>query len=140
MPMRTQVLGGFKRLLRARTKVFSGDENAMEASRKQLRAEFLKQRNETDVKKIEKHLVGIKEVEEMLLFNVVQGKSNERGNYEVKIEPQHTTDHQHMAPARVIEEQFDKNQKNGVIVDKTDCCQGDTCSNNVLLASKNVYT
>ncbi len=122
--MRTQVLGGFKRLLRARTKVFSSDENAMEASRKQLRKEFLKQRNETDVNKIKKHLVGIKEVEKMLLFNVVQGRSNERGNYEVKIEPHHTTNHQHMTPARVVEEEFDKKQKKGVTVDRTNCsCQ-----------------
>ncbi len=119
--MRTQVLGGFRRLLRARTKVFSDDVNAMEASRKQLRQEFLKQRNETDVKKIEKHLAGIKEVEEMLLFNVVQGRSNERGNYEVKIEPHHTGDHQHMVPARVIEEEFEKKQKKGVTVSRTKC-------------------
>ncbi|CAM9901043.1 unnamed protein product [Discosporangium mesarthrocarpum] len=83
--MRREVLGGFKRLMRARLEVFREDTQAVDAARETLRAEFMKNSGETDPSKIAVLIKGIAEVESMLKFNVVQGKKNERGNFAVKL-------------------------------------------------------
>ncbi|CAM9527474.1 unnamed protein product [Phaeothamnion confervicola] len=85
---RLQVVAGFRRLMRARVELFAGDDFAMEASRVQLKAEFRKYRDVTDPKKLATLIKGITEVEEMMAYNVVQSRLNERGNYAVSMTPQ----------------------------------------------------
>ena len=80
LPLRRAVLGGFKRLMRAREGVFREDALALAQSRVQLRVEFEKNRSVSEPGEIEKLLKGVREVEEMLAVNVVQGRRNDRGN------------------------------------------------------------
>ena len=74
---------GYRRLLKSARRVFRGDEFAMNQARLQLLEEFLRNRNVTDPKELAELQKGIEEADEMLRFSIVQGKLNERGNYEV---------------------------------------------------------
>lgn len=77
---------GYRRLLRSARHVFRGDVYAMDQARKQLREEFLRHKdvtNETELAELQK---GIEEADEMLRFSIVQGRLNDRGNYEVSCE------------------------------------------------------
>eukprot|EP00611_Tribonema_gayanum_P018664 TRINITY_DN3183_c0_g1_i1.p1 TRINITY_DN3183_c0_g1~~TRINITY_DN3183_c0_g1_i1.p1 ORF type:complete len:132 (-),score=32.48 TRINITY_DN3183_c0_g1_i1:90-485(-) len=87
MAMRSRVMAGYRSLLRTRLVVFKDDARAIRASKMKLKEEFMKNKNVTDAKKLASLLKGIEEVQQMLLHNVVQGKRNERGNYEVRLRP-----------------------------------------------------
>ena len=63
--------------------MFRGDEFAMTQARLQLREEFLKNKHITDAKELAELQKGIEEADEMLRFSIVQGRLNDRGNYEV---------------------------------------------------------
>lgn len=83
--LRLEVLGGFRRLMKVRATVFKGDEYAMSASRTELREQFKMNREVTDQTHIKELIKGIVEAEELLTHNIVQGRKNERGNYECTI-------------------------------------------------------
>ena len=72
---------GYRRLLRASRVAFKDHEVAISDAREELRRNFYMNKDVTDETELKKLLIGIDEVEEMLKFNIVQGKRNERGNY-----------------------------------------------------------
>lgn len=78
-------LSGYRRLLRTAKKVFDQDHYAISQAKIKLREEFLKNAHVENEKELTELYKGIDEVDEMLRFNIVQGKLNERGNYEMKI-------------------------------------------------------
>lgn len=83
-------LSGFRRLLRSAKFAFREDKFALSAATGQLKAEFRKHRAVSDPAELQQLLQGVGEVEEMLRFNIVQGKRNQRGNFEVALnEPEH---------------------------------------------------
>ena len=55
----------------------------MTEARAQLREEFLKNKNVSSPEELKALYQGVEEVDEMLRFNIVQGKLNSNGNYEV---------------------------------------------------------
>ncbi|XP_031568619.1 complex III assembly factor LYRM7-like [Actinia tenebrosa] len=84
--LRSKVLACYKSLHRARLKTFVGDAAALEAGRKRIRQEFIKNKNEKDITKIEELLKTAKDVEKMMLQYVVQGVYKERENkYHIRI-------------------------------------------------------
>jgi complex III assembly factor LYRM7 len=76
-----RALSGYRRLFRARNKLFHGDLRALAESRIAIRAEFNKNRVVSDPYHLEGLLVMIDEAEDMMLHGIVQGKLNEKGNY-----------------------------------------------------------
>jgi len=86
-----RVLSGYRRLFRARKKLFQNDGKAMLESRHAIRAQFDVNRNATGAQHIEGLLTMIDEAEDMLLHGIVQGELDEdSGNYQVKVKPEHT--------------------------------------------------
>jgi hypothetical protein len=80
---------GYRRLLRTAQHVFKEDAFAVQNARQQLREEFFKNQNVNDPTALGMLLKGIDEIDEMLRFNVVQGKMNTEGNFAVSLEPEH---------------------------------------------------
>lgn len=78
-------LAGYRRLLRSSRLAFRGDSFALKSAADQLKIEFLKNKNITDSNALEELYKGIDEVDEFLRFNLVQGKLNDRGNYNVNL-------------------------------------------------------
>jgi hypothetical protein len=78
---RPRVLSGYRRLLRARTKLFVGDDRAMAESRIAIKAEFIRNAILTNSTDIEACLGGVDEAETMLLHEIMRGTLNDRGNY-----------------------------------------------------------
>ena len=76
-----RALSGYRRLFRARNKLFQGDSRALRESRYAIRAEFDKNRNVSDPYQLDGFLRMIDEAEDMMLHGIVQGVLNERGNY-----------------------------------------------------------
>ena len=89
--LRTQVLGGYRRLMRARTELFAGDDYALQQSRLQLKAEFSANAGVADPDAVQGHLESIADVEDFMRNNLAQGVMNERGSFEVKLTPSHNT-------------------------------------------------
>ena len=87
--LRTQVLGGYRRLMRARSELFAGDHYALQQSRLQLKAEFSANANEADPAALQQHLESIADVEDFMRNNLAQGVLNERGSFEVKLTTSH---------------------------------------------------
>ncbi|OQR90857.1 hypothetical protein ACHHYP_05182 [Achlya hypogyna] len=85
MSLRSQALWGYRSLIRASEQAFRGDVYAIKEARKAIRAAFVENRRETDTETIAAMVKGIEEAESMLRFNIVQGKKNEAGSYEVKL-------------------------------------------------------
>ena len=81
--MKNQVLQGYRRLLRAASRLFKGDDFALNQARRELRFNFEKNRNVSQVEQIKIHLGEIEEAADMLENHFVQAKVNDRGNYEV---------------------------------------------------------
>ena len=86
---RPRVFSGYRRLFRARVKLFGGDERAMQESRIAIKAEFVKNRSITEAQNMEVCLTGVDEAEDMLLHQIMRGERNERGNYAIKVDPNH---------------------------------------------------
>ena len=86
-----RALSGYRRLFRARKKLFAGDVRALTESRFAIRAEFDKNRTVSGPPEhIEGLLTMIDEAEDMMLTGIVQGELNEERNVvEVKISPEH---------------------------------------------------
>ena len=79
--MTSNAINGYRRLLRSTRNVFKNDSYALQQARLQLKSEFIKNKNITNNNELVLLLQGIDEVDEMLRFNIVQGKLNDRGNY-----------------------------------------------------------
>mmetsp|Transcript_6557 Transcript_6557/g.26694 ORF Transcript_6557/g.26694 Transcript_6557/m.26694 type:complete len:114 (+) Transcript_6557:302-643(+) len=80
--------GLFRQLLRARAVAFRGDQTALNASREEIRNHFQESAHlgpEEARKKIEEGV----EAESFIRLHVVQAQVNNKGNYEMSIEPQH---------------------------------------------------
>lgn len=73
----------YRRLLKSAQAVFKADTYAMAQARAQLREEFLKNKNVSSPEELKALYQGVDEVDEMLRFNIVQGRLNSSGNYEV---------------------------------------------------------
>ena len=74
-------LSGYRRLLKSATVLFRQDQFALINAKSELKSEFLKNKSITNAEELDILLRGIGEVDEMLRFNIVQGKLNENGNY-----------------------------------------------------------
>ena len=75
----------FRRLLRARQQLFSGDKKALDASAIEIRSHFDANRNVTDEEEIKKRIRDGREAQMFLTTNVLQGKMNERGNFDTQL-------------------------------------------------------
>jgi hypothetical protein len=80
---RARVLAGFRRLNKARAQLFQGDDNAMQVSRQQMRAEFEKNKYaSTAGPEFEALVAGIDEAADMLRNEILRGNLNqETGRY-----------------------------------------------------------
>jgi complex III assembly factor LYRM7 len=75
-------IGGYRKLLRSVSKAFQGDAHALVASRVELKKNFMQNKSVTDPRQLQEMLQGIEEVNEMLNFNIVQGKLNkDKGHF-----------------------------------------------------------
>lgn len=84
-----RALSGYRRLFRARSFLFQGDDRALRESRLAIRAEFTKNKN-APPSQIPQLLQMIDDAEDMLLHGIVQGQLNEEKNVvEVKLGPEH---------------------------------------------------
>ena len=72
-------------LLRARLALFHGDEKALQASAIEIRSHFDQHKDIANEEEIRKRIKEGKEAEMCLTTNVLQGKMNERGNFETKL-------------------------------------------------------
>mmetsp|Transcript_27033 Transcript_27033/g.43949 ORF Transcript_27033/g.43949 Transcript_27033/m.43949 type:complete len:140 (-) Transcript_27033:128-547(-) len=86
-----RAISGYRRLFRARNKLFAGDARALAESKVAIRSEFIKNRN---VSGPPEHLEGllsmIDDAEDMMLHGIVRGELNkDRNVVEVKIGPEH---------------------------------------------------
>lgn len=72
-------------LLRARLALFHGDEKALQASAIEIRSHFDQHKDIANEEEIRKRIKEGKEAEMFLTTNVLQGKMNERGNFETKL-------------------------------------------------------
>ena len=75
----------FRELLRARVRLFAGDKKALDASLVEIRSHFYSNKNATDEKEIQKRIRDGEEARDFLMMNVLQGKMNERGNFETSL-------------------------------------------------------
>lgn len=80
---RARVFSGYRRLFRARSKIFGGDDKAMHESRVAIKAEFVRNKNEvTSGPHFEGLLTMVDEAEDMLLHGLARGNLNENtGNF-----------------------------------------------------------
>mmetsp|Transcript_6507 Transcript_6507/g.10955 ORF Transcript_6507/g.10955 Transcript_6507/m.10955 type:complete len:128 (+) Transcript_6507:89-472(+) len=79
-------LSGYRRLIRSINYAFRGDSLAIRTAKAQLREEFMKNRNVTDITPLLKDL---DDIDTMLRFHIVQGKKSDKGNFEVNLNPEH---------------------------------------------------
>ena len=100
----SRVFSAYRRLFRARAKLFQGDVAALQESRKAIRLQFVQ--NKT-VPTFGDHFEGllsmVDEAEDMLLTGFVQGKLNQDGHYHVAIQPEHTGNATDMASVPQLE-------------------------------------
>jgi hypothetical protein len=126
MALRQQVLGGYKRLMRARLSAFQSDSVALSASRIELKQNYLLNKNVSSPAQIIELLKGVDEVEHMLTKGIAQAKLNEdSGNYGVKVTQDMvshdgtTTDFNHAAQESEAEKQKRESSPGGIFVDKS---------------------
>ena len=102
---KSRVFSAYRRLFRARAKLFQGDVEALKESRHAIRQQFLQNKHApTSGEHFEGLLTMVDEAEDMLLHGFVQGTLNaESHHYEVKIKPEHTADADHMANVPQLE-------------------------------------
>mmetsp|Transcript_22647 Transcript_22647/g.57975 ORF Transcript_22647/g.57975 Transcript_22647/m.57975 type:complete len:103 (-) Transcript_22647:120-428(-) len=87
--LRQQALSSYRQLLRTALTAFKGDAVMTQAATQEIRTKFEQSRHETDEGAVRKLLDDGREASEFIQSFVVQGKLNERGNYEIKVESQH---------------------------------------------------
>ena len=79
---------GYRRLLKSVKFAFAGDNYAIKQAKIQLKSEFRKNANSTNMAL---HAQEIADLDEMLRFHIVQGKKSDKGNFEVNLQEQHHT-------------------------------------------------
>ncbi|GBG31581.1 Complex III assembly factor LYRM7 [Hondaea fermentalgiana] len=115
------VVQGYRRLLRARGKLFNGDSRALRESQVALRAAFEVNRHEADANRINDMIKDIGEAEDMMLHGLVQARLNERGNYEMQdVKPVDlgSGEFQPIDPAELEEQQ--RGDRSGIISSSKD--------------------
>lgn len=91
MASRVQVLGGYRRLLRASRQAFRGDDYAITQARAALRENFYANRDVRDEAAVAELLKSVDDAEGMLLHHIVQGRQaaaaghGDAPHYEVKL-------------------------------------------------------
>ncbi|KAH7482189.1 hypothetical protein PRIC1_008324 [Phytophthora ramorum] len=83
MSVRVQVLGGYRRLLRASRQAFRGDAYALQQARAALRENFVANRDVNDSEQLDGLVKGIDEAEGMLLHHIVQGRAKQEEGKDV---------------------------------------------------------
>jgi len=122
---RSRVFSAYRRLFRARTKLFVGDTQALQESKNAIRQQFLANKAApTSGEHFEGLLVMAEEAEDMLLHGFVQGKLNDKSqHYEVQIKQEHTGDGDDMANIPqlepVTEKTIERMENPGVEVTQT---------------------
>lgn len=81
MSTSTRATSGFRRLLRAARAAFKDDSKAIKLAKIQLKQEFLRNKDISNPNALNELFKGVDEAEELLSFQIVQGKKNVRGNY-----------------------------------------------------------
>ncbi|GAQ77757.1 hypothetical protein KFL_000030350 [Klebsormidium nitens] len=82
-------LAGFRHLLRAQRKSFAGDSVMQAGAVKEIRSHFEKNRDASDPEEVQKLVAGCYDAADFLSTFVVQAELNDRGNYEMKLQPEH---------------------------------------------------
>jgi len=85
MSARSRVLSSYRRLFRARSRVFQGDDHALHQAKLAIRSEMAKTSSITSEEHLQGLLLTMDEAAHMLTHGIVQGKENEKGNYQVKV-------------------------------------------------------
>ncbi|OWA54247.1 Telomerase Cajal body protein 1 [Hypsibius exemplaris] len=85
MSYRSQVLSLYRTLLRTTQTVFGEDVEAVMKARVEIRSQIHAQRDVTDKAELEELILILRETDRVLRYGVLQGKLNERGNYQVTI-------------------------------------------------------
>lgn len=80
MSVRVQVLGGYRRLLRASRQAFRGDAYALQQAHVTLRDYFIGNRQVSEKEQVDELVKGIQEAEGMLLHHIVQGRAKQEAN------------------------------------------------------------
>ncbi|KAG0610031.1 hypothetical protein M758_7G033300 [Ceratodon purpureus] len=86
---RSEAVAVFRTLMRTRRQCFAGDPDLLAASAKEIRKEFEANRNVGPGEELESLISKAREGVEFMRVNIVQAKLNERGNYEMKVKPEH---------------------------------------------------
>jgi len=88
---RARVLAGFRKLNRARIRLFRGDDHAMKESRNKLRSQIEANRSvPTSGPFFEELIKGLEEATHMITHEIVRGDLNqETGRFDVKIQREH---------------------------------------------------
>lgn len=127
---RGRVFSAYRRLFRARKKLFEGDVEAMLKSRTAIREQFVQNKAApTSGEHFEGLLTMVDEAEDMLLTGFVRGQLNEStGHYEVKVKPEHTSSGADAASIPQLEpvtektvQSFEKASNSGGVVEVTKC-------------------
>eukprot|EP00250_Pteridium_aquilinum_P004154 c14386_g1_i1 orf=108-422(+) len=74
----------FRGLLRARRRCFAGDTRMLKESRSQIRSSFDENRGVSDPARLDQLFLEGQEAIHVFTNLIVQGKLNERGNFEIK--------------------------------------------------------
>ncbi|KAL3146600.1 hypothetical protein ABBQ32_000835 [Trebouxia sp. C0010 RCD-2024] len=82
-------LSVYRLCLRSVQQSFKGDHFMLQSSRKELRSKFEANRLVSDTTAVKKLLAEGEEAASFIKTFVVQAKLNERGNFEMKVEPHH---------------------------------------------------
>ena len=85
--LRFQAKWGYRRLLRAANVAFKDDMYVIDQAKQTLRQHYASHADVTDPAELTTLVDGITEVETMLRENIVQGRQNSDGRYEVKLTP-----------------------------------------------------
>ncbi|XP_055346622.1 complex III assembly factor LYRM7-like [Paramacrobiotus metropolitanus] len=84
MSLRRQVFAIYRQLLRTTDSVFGDDHYARCKAKDEIKDEIRKNREETDKEKVLELIKVAIQVDRVLRFGVLQGRLNDKGNYEVK--------------------------------------------------------
>ncbi|KAG0560255.1 hypothetical protein KC19_10G165800 [Ceratodon purpureus] len=84
-----EALSIFRALLRTRKQCFAGDPEMLVAAAKQIRDDFDEHRNVGPGEELDKLMTKAREAIKFMKANIIQAKQNDRGNYEVKLKPEH---------------------------------------------------
>lgn len=84
-PLRREVLGSYRYVLRAISDTFRGDARAVKTSLTAARAEFRKHGAVTDAAVVKKMVHDARDAADFLRHSIVQAQLNSEGRYEMKL-------------------------------------------------------